>query len=62
MKRTKGEQRQESGLRNVLAMTLNRKPFDEIIADFLRVEYRGLRKYGKGRGIYFAIRLAVSSN
>ena len=80
-------------MRKVLAMTLDRDPFDRIIAGkkkteyrenkpfwrkrligikykeihfrngysakapYMRVEYRGLWKYGKGRGSYFGIRL-----
>ena len=93
MDRTKRQQRPKLKHRKVLAMTLNREPFDAIVAGekkteyrenkafwrkrligiryeevhfrngysatapFLRVKYRGLWKYGKGRGSYFGIRL-----
>ena len=93
MDRTKKQPRPKLKHRKALAMTLNREPFDAIVAGekkteyrenkafwrkrligiryeevhfrngysatapFLRVEYRGLWKYGKGRGSYFGIRL-----
>ena len=92
-RRIKGRPKPKPEFHRVLAMTLNREPFDLIIAGkkkaeyrenkpywrkrligikykeahfrngyardapFMRVECRGVWKYGKGRGSYFGIRL-----
>ncbi len=93
IRRTTKSSKSKTEFRKVLAMTLNRKPFEAILAGekkteyrenkafwrkrligiryeevhfrngylakapFMRVEYRGLWKYGKGRSSYFGIRL-----
>ncbi len=93
MRQSTKQSKPKTQFRKVLAMTLNREPFDAIIAGvkkteyrenkaywrkrligiryeevhfrngyatkapFMRIEYRGVWKYGSGRSSYFGIRL-----